>query len=63
MMVGRCIFGMGCEVMYVGQSVLLSKWFLNFELPIAMGLISVVPIIGSFASGIIVTVMYEHYEK
>lgn len=51
---GRCLFGIGCEVMYVGQSVILSKWFINFELPLAMGFISIVPIIGSFASGIAV---------
>jgi MFS family permease len=55
MCVGRCLFGIGCEAMYVGQSVFLSKWFINFELPIAMGLISMVPIFGSFGSGVFVT--------
>ena len=40
---------------------MLSKWFVNFELPVAMGLISLVPIVGSFASGIVVTTLYENY--
>jgi MFS family permease len=56
MLAGRFVFGMGCEVMYVGQSVMLSKWFVNFELPIAMGFISAIPIFGSFASGVIVPI-------
>jgi MFS family permease len=59
MCIGRCLFGIGCEAMYVGQSVMLSKWFINFELPIAMGFISVVPVAGSFASGIFVTSIYN----
>tara|TARA_B110000285_G_scaffold167097_1_gene186756 strand:+ start:224 stop:811 length:588 start_codon:yes stop_codon:yes gene_type:complete len=59
MCIGRCLFGIGCESMYVGQSVMLSKWFINFELPVAMGFISVVPVAGSFISGIIVTAIYN----
>ena len=61
MLAGRMLFGVGCEVMYVGQSVILAKWFINFELPFAMGLISFVPLIGSVVSGILVPELYLHY--
>jgi len=42
---------------------MLSKWFINFELPIAMGLISVVPIAGSVVSGIAVPELYTYYDQ
>ena len=58
MLAGRCIFGIGCEGMYVGQSYIIAKWFINHELPWAMGIISFVPLIGSFASGFIVPWQY-----
>ena len=61
MCVGRFIFGIGCEVMYVGQSVMVAKWFINFELPLAMGLISFVPLFGSVACGVIVPELYNYY--
>ena len=54
MLAGRTIFGIGCEGMYVGQSYIIAKWFINFELPTAMGIISFVPLLGSAASGFVV---------
>ena len=34
MLAGRVIFGIGCENMYVGQSAIISEWFINYELPL-----------------------------
>ena len=48
MLVGRIVFGIGCEAMIVGQSAITSQWFKNFELPLAMSLIVCFPLMGSF---------------
>ena len=54
MVVGRVIYGIGCESMYVGQSVILTEWFINYELQLAMGMSSCVPLLGSFLGGAVV---------
>ena len=53
MLIGRVIFGIGCENMYVGQSAIISEWFINYELPLAISMISSIPLIGSFMNGAI----------
>ena len=58
MLVGRAIFGIGCENMYVGQSAIISEWFINYELPLAISMISSIPLIGSFMNGAITPVVY-----
>lgn len=58
MLVGRAIFGIGCESMYVGQSAIVSTWFINFELPFAISMICCIPLIGSQLNGFIVPLVY-----
>ena len=53
MIFGRIIFGIGCENMYVGQSAIVAEWFINYELPLSISLISSIPLIGSFLNGAI----------
>ena len=59
MVLGRIIFGIGCESMYVGQSAIVSDWFIKYELPLAMSMISCVPLIGSFLGGAIIPQVYH----
>ena len=59
MVLGRIIFGIGCESMYVGQSAIISEWFLHFELPLAMSMISCVPLAGSFIGGAVIPHVYH----
>lgn len=47
MLVGRAVFGIGCESMYVGQSAIVSSWFINYELALAISMISCIPLFGS----------------
>lgn len=58
MLVGRVIFGIGCENMYVGQSAIISEWFINYELPLAISMISSIPLIGSFMNGAVTPKVY-----
>ena len=59
MLVGRTIYGIGCESMYVGKSSLVSEWFINYELPVAIAMISCIPLCGSFANGAIIPSVYN----
>lgn len=61
MLAGRVIFGIGCENMYVGQSAIISEWFINYELPLAISMISSIPLIGSFMNGAITPVVFIKY--
>jgi MFS family permease len=63
MLIGRFIFGIGCENMYVGQSAIISEWFINYELPLAISMISSIPLIGSFMNGAITPVVYQNRNK
>lgn len=40
--------------------MIVAKWFINFEFPFAMGLIQIVPLIGSVSSGFIIPMMYNN---
>jgi MFS family permease len=55
---GRALFGIGAESMYVGQSVVLSKWFLHYELSFAMSISATIPLIASFVGGAAAPNMY-----
>lgn len=59
MIIGRGIFGIGCESMYVGQATIVSNWFINYELPLAISMISCIPLCGSFLGGAVVPSVYE----
>lgn len=63
MIIGRGIFGMGCESMYVGQAAVISKWFINYELPLAIAMLSCIPLCGSFIGGAVVPYIYEKNES
>ena len=60
---GRVLFGCGCECMYVGQSAIASNWFINYELPLAMSVISCIPLLGSFVGGAVVPATYIDNDK
>jgi MFS family permease len=60
MLLGRAIFGIGCESMYVGQSAIISEWFINYEMPIAMAMCSCIPLCGSFIGGSVIPKMYNY---
>ena len=51
MQFGRIVFGIGCESLYVGQAVMLAKWFINFELNFANGSSAFLPLVASSAGG------------
>lgn len=50
-MVGRVIFGIGCESMYVSQMVFLTEWFKYFEFNLSMGMTACIPNIFSVLGG------------
>lgn len=45
--------------MYVGQAAIVSQWFINFELPFAMAIITCIPLLGSLLNGIAVPTIYN----
>ena len=38
---------------------MVSTWFINFELPLAIAMISCVPLVGSFLGGAVVPTIYK----
>ena len=63
MMVGRFFYGVGCESMYVGQASIISAWFINFELPFAISMLSCIPLCGSFLNGSIVPRIFSNTQS
>lgn len=63
MIIGRGIFGMGCESMYVGQAAVISAWFINYELPLAIAMLTCIPLCGSFIGGAVVPYIYQKNES
>jgi MFS family permease len=59
MLVGRILYGMGCESMYVGQSAIITEWFINFEMPFAIACGSCLPLFGSFIGGAVIPNVYS----
>lgn len=55
---GRLIFGMGSETLFVVQAVYVNDWFKNQEISLAMGFASSFPNLLSFFSGIVVPKLY-----
>jgi MFS family permease len=60
MLLGRAVFGIGSESMYVGQASIISDWFMNYEMPLAMAMTSCIPLCGSFIGGSIIPRVYYH---
>jgi len=60
MLLGRAVFGIGSESMYVGQASIVSDWFMNYEMPLAMAMTSCIPLCGSFIGGSIIPRVYYH---
>lgn len=60
MVLGRAIFGIGCEAMYVGQSAIITEWFINYELGFAIAMISCVPLLGSFVNGAVTPMVWKN---
>ena len=42
---------------------MISEWFINFELPLAISLISCVPLFGSLLNGFVTPRVYQHRAK
>ena len=63
MLVGRMIFGAGSESMYVGQSSMVTEWFINFELPFAISLIACFPLCGSLLNGAVSPWLYSKHDE
>jgi len=59
MFIGRVVFGFGCEAMYVCQSSIVSSYFINYELPVGIAMISCIPLIGSFVGGAVQPMIYN----
>ena len=59
MVFGRFVFALGNESMYVCQSAFVSEWFINFELPLAISLITSIPLLGSFLNGALLPAIYK----
>jgi len=57
MIVGRGIFAIGCESMYVSQSVYIYVWMYQFEFRLAGGM-SVIPNIWYFVTGPVMIYFY-----
>ena len=47
--------------MYVGQATIVSEWFINFELPLAIAMISCIPLFGSLLNGYLTPKVYQHH--
>jgi MFS family permease len=58
LVLGRLIFGMGSETLFVVQAVYCNNWFKNMEISLAMGVSSSVPNFISFMSGFVVPRVY-----
>lgn len=59
MLIGRILYGMGCESMYVGQSAIITEWFINYEMPFAIACCSCLPLFGSFIGGSVIPKVYN----
>ena len=60
MLIGRILFGMGCESMYVGQAAIITEWFINYEMPFAIACCSCLPLFGSFIGGAVIPQVYNN---
>ena len=53
MVLGRVIFGIGCEMLYILQTLYITDWFFDQELSLAIGISTSISCIFCFLSGII----------
>ena len=56
LLVGRFIFGIGCENQI--YTIMVVEWFYHFELSLGLGLSEVLPLCASFAAGLIIPRVY-----
>ena len=59
MILGRFVFGMGGECLFVCQSTVISQWFKAKELALALGLNITVSRLGSSINGAITPIIYN----
>lgn len=59
MVIGRTIFGIGCETSNVIQTIFITDWFYDQELNFAMGFAGGVPNFIYFGAGFFAPYMYE----
>lgn len=62
MLIGRSLIGIATEAMFISQSLLITNWFMHYELELATALSSIVPLIGSFLNGVIIPRMVTKEE-
>lgn len=60
LLVGRFIYGIGCENQI--YTIMIVEWFYNFELSLGMGLSEVLPLVASTAAGLVIPRVYSEYE-
>lgn len=58
-LLGRIVFGIGAESIYVGQSAIASEWFLHYETSLALALCTCLPQMASFVAGIVIPKVYN----
>ena len=54
MLIGRGLIGIATEALFNSQLLLITNWFINYELEFATAISSIVPFIGSFLNGVII---------
>ena len=59
MVLGRFLFGFGCETLWVVQMIYIVDWFFDLELAFAMGMGGFLSNMTSFASGYFVPRIYD----
>ena len=59
MIVGRIIFGIGTESMYIGQVAITAVWFLDYELPFAISMINSLPLLGGISAGVVIPRVFQ----
>ena len=57
---GRCIYGIGSELMMVMQVILVNDWFFGQELQLAVGVSESVPNLFAFLSGYFAPFCYKN---
>jgi MFS family permease len=62
LILGRALYGVGCESMFVTQAVFTTAWFQDSEISLAMGISASFPMLVSFSSGIIYPRIYKHHD-
>jgi len=62
MLLGRFIYGIGCESAFFAQVAFVAKWFMDGNLNVASGVINSFPLWGSLLNGIVTPRLYGSNE-